>query len=193
MVVLAYFGSQCAKFHVVGWMCWFLHPSIWIVYAMRFRDGSDKFCTRLGTSVTEPVQWLDKCLAKKAWAIHRKSKLTETEKGETGEEHAHNFLWNQGDCSQKSILAGQTVNFAYYCDVLQQQHENMLRLHFGDRSTGCCIMTTHHLTLSLSPGNFCQKLTWLSSPTHPTFLCFPNWRYNWKAAILTQLRWQAEL
>jgi hypothetical protein len=27
------------------------------------------------------------------------------------------------------------------------------------------------------------------SLTHPTFLCFPNWRWNWNTAILAQLRW----
>jgi hypothetical protein len=49
--------------------------------------------------------------------------------------------------------------------------------------------TTHSHTLSFSPEHFWQKKTiWLLSATHSTFLCFPNWRWNWKAAILTQLR-----
>jgi hypothetical protein len=38
----------------------------------------------------------------------------QTEKGETGEE--------------QFILAGQTVNCAYYCDVLWQLRENVQRL-----------------------------------------------------------------
>jgi hypothetical protein len=30
-------------------------------------------------------------------------------------------------------------------------------LNFGDKRTGCCITTTHRLTLSFSPGNFLPK------------------------------------
>jgi hypothetical protein len=39
-----------------------------------------------------------------------------------------------------------------------------------------CIKTKHCLALPFSPGNFRLKTTWLSSSTHPTFLCFPDWR-----------------
>jgi hypothetical protein len=36
-------------------------------------------------------------------------------------------FWRQADCSQY-VLAGQTVNSAYYCDVLWRLRENMQRL-----------------------------------------------------------------
>jgi hypothetical protein len=58
--------------------------------------------------------------------------------------------------------------------------------NFGDKKTGCCITTTHRLTLSFSPGKFSTKATWLLSALLvwlcPLRLyCFPDW----KAAILT--------
>jgi hypothetical protein len=46
----------------------------------------------------------------------------------------------------------------------------------GNKRTGCHITIMHHLTLPFSPGNFLPKTIWLSSPTHPTLLCFRNWR-----------------
>jgi hypothetical protein len=56
-------------------------------------------------------------------------------------------------------------------------------LNFGDKRTGCCVTTTHCLTLPFSPGNFWPETTWLPSSTHSarliwppaTFLCFADW------------------
>jgi hypothetical protein len=69
-------------------------------------------------------------LGRKALGVHGKPKLTENEKGETGEEqsqeHAHHFS-----------LTSKT---------------------FGDRRTGCCITTNYQLILPSSSGNiFYQK------------------------------------
>jgi hypothetical protein len=46
-------------------------------------------------------------------------------------------------------------------------------LSFGVKRTGCCIMTTHLLILSFSPGNSSLKTTELLFPTHPTHLTWP--------------------
>jgi hypothetical protein len=70
---------------------------------MRFRDGSDsEYASNSvqiqGKMLRRPWQWLHKRSGKKAWALHEKLKLTETENGETSEEqsqeHAHHFLWH---------------------------------------------------------------------------------------------------
>jgi hypothetical protein len=65
---------------------------------------------------------LDKILWKKACAIHEKSKLTESEKGETGEAKVKSmliiFFDIKGIVHKEFALAGQTVNSAYYCDSL---------------------------------------------------------------------------
>jgi hypothetical protein len=51
-------------------------------------------------STKETLAILDKRSGKKAWAVHGKSKLTETEKGEKGEEqsqdHANHFFGIMG-------------------------------------------------------------------------------------------------
>jgi hypothetical protein len=50
------------------------------------------------------------------------------------------------------ILAGQTVNSAHYCDCMKMCED--FAPNFGDKRTGYCRTTTHHLTLPFSPGNF---------------------------------------
>jgi hypothetical protein len=111
MIVLAYLGSQCTKFNIAGWTCYFLCPFIWsrvpgLVWfcdvpnkgtASDFVQISEKVCQR-------PWQRLDKRSRKRTWATHGKSKLTKTEKNETSEEqsqgHAYHFLWHREVCSQ---------------------------------------------------------------------------------------------
>jgi hypothetical protein len=57
---------------------------------------------------------------------HRKSKLTKTVKGETGDElsqeHIIIFFDISGVVHKEFILTGQTVNSSYYCDILWQMH-----------------------------------------------------------------------
>jgi hypothetical protein len=58
------------------------------------------------------------------------------------------------------VLAGQTVNSAFCCDVTV--YGDCVRMcedfapNFRDKGTGCCI-TTHRLTLPFSRGNFCPN------------------------------------
>jgi hypothetical protein len=62
----------------------------------------------------------------------KKSKITETEECETGEEqsheHAHLFFDIKEIVHKQFVLASQTVNFASYCDVLRRLRENARRL-----------------------------------------------------------------
>jgi hypothetical protein len=62
------------------------------------------------------------------------------------------FFHIKGIVHKEFILEGQTVNSAYYCDVLWQYKG--FTLNFGDKGTGCCITTMHPLTLPFSPWNF---------------------------------------
>jgi hypothetical protein len=92
------------------------------------------------------------------------------EKGDTGEdqsqEHAHHFLWNQGDCSQ--IIYRVRPNSQFREDFAP---------NFGDKWPGCYITTTYHLKLPFTPGNsFYQKHD--SSPHLPYFSLVSRCRHN---------------
>jgi hypothetical protein len=89
------------------------------------------------------------------------SKLTKTEKGETGEgqsqEHALHFNFTLRGLLKKNLSqqAKQSIlhtTVMFYGDRMKMCED--FAPNFGDKRTGCCSMTTHHLTLPLSPGNF---------------------------------------
>jgi hypothetical protein len=78
------------------------------------------------------------------------------------------FFDIKGIVHKEFVLAGQTVSSAYYCDVLGRLIENMPRLRpdlFGDKRTGCCVTTTHRLTLPFPLVNFFTKSNMTAAPT----------------------------
>jgi hypothetical protein len=102
----------------------------------QFHSGLD--CERISNFVQisrkaqwRLCKWLDKRLGKKTWAIHRKTKLTDTKKGEIGEEQSqkHAPFNIKGTVHKEFSLEGQTVNFTYCSDVLRLLRENVCRVH----------------------------------------------------------------
>jgi hypothetical protein len=73
----------------------------------------------------------------------------------------------------KQSIPHTTVTFYGNCVKIREDFPS----NFGDKRTGCCITTTHRLTLPFSPGNSSPKRTRLSS----------------SAAILTKVVIEAEL
>jgi hypothetical protein len=79
------------------------------------------------------------------------------------------FFDVKGIVHKEFVLADQTVNSAYnfYGDCVKTCEDSAP--NFGDKTTGCCITTTHRLTLSFFTREFLTK--GLSSP--PTQLFYP--------------------
>jgi hypothetical protein len=55
----------------------------------------------------------------------------------------------------KQSIPHATVMFYSNCVKIFED----FALNFGDKRTGCCISTMHHLTLIFSPGNYWLKTT----------------------------------
>jgi hypothetical protein len=64
------------------------------------------------------------------------------------------FFDIRGIVHKEFVLAGQTANSAYYCDVLRRLNENVRRLRpeLWRQKRSCCITTTRRLTLPFPPG-----------------------------------------
>jgi hypothetical protein len=178
-----YFGSQCMKFTQLGGradllsfyleLCiWpdVISRWIWQQVCIRFVEISEKVQWR-------PWQWLDKCFRKKAWAIHRKSKLAKTEERRDrwrAKSRAcssfcltlRKLVANNSSCQAKQSIPHTTVMFYGYCVKIYED----FFANSGIKGTGCCIITMHHLTLPFSPGSFWPK----QHDCHPTcILLFP--------------------
>jgi hypothetical protein len=84
------------------------------------------------------------------------------------------FFHMKGIVYKQFVLARQTVNTAYDCNVLQRLREmcKNFALNFGTKGLA---VTSRQRTIShlFLPGIFWPKTTWLPLPTRPTFLFFP--------------------
>jgi hypothetical protein len=69
------------------------------------------------------------------------------------------FTKNSSRQSKLSILH-TTATFYGDCKKMCEDFSP----NFGDKRTGCCIMTTYRITLPFSPVSFLPKTTWLLSP-----------------------------
>jgi hypothetical protein len=82
----------------------------------------------------------------------------------------------KGTVHKEFILAGQTENFAYYCDVLRRLCENVRRLHPELWRQKNWLLhhdnTLAHTSFFTSEFLIKNKMTVIT--IQPTFLCFPN-------------------
>jgi hypothetical protein len=189
MIVLVYLGSQCTKFHLAGWMCWFfthfyLVSCSWpsVIWQWIRETNSVKFCTNLGKSAMETLALIRQAFREESmihtWKIqtHRDWKRRGRRRAKSRACSSFSLMTSRRFITKNSswqAIPHTTVTFYGNCMIMCE----VFTLNFGDERTGCFIMTMHYLTLPFSPGIFfLTRATWLLSPTYPTFLCFPSWR-----------------
>jgi hypothetical protein len=87
--------------------------------------------------------------------------LAETEKVEKGEEQSQGNGRHSLRQQEEFVLAGQTVDSAYYCGDLRRLRANVRRLRpeLWREKSGMLHTTTHLVTLPFLPGKFWPKRT----------------------------------
>jgi hypothetical protein len=182
MVVEAYLGSQCTKFHASGWMCWFLRPFIWRrAISLRNRQSvCNKFCANLEKIATYTLAIIRQAFGEEVshtWVFEWHAQFRAYRK------RRNRWRTKSSVCSSCSLT---TVGWFTKNSFRQAKqliphttvtvYGNCVKMckdfcpNSGDR-TGCYIMTMHRLTLPIWQENFWPKTKWLSSPT--ILFCFP--------------------
>jgi hypothetical protein len=91
------------------------------------------------------------------------------------------FFDFKGIVHKEFVMAGQTVNCVHYrqASMASVKMWEDFTLNSGNKRTGCCLTTTHYLTLPLSHTSFIHKGFLTTNimtviPTHPTCLTWPS-------------------
>jgi hypothetical protein len=86
------------------------------------------------------------------------------------------YLTSRGGFHKEFMLAGHTVNSTYYCDSWQRLWNCAHSLSWTLATNELAVASQQHTVTHFlfHQGFFFQKTTWLSSRTHPTFICVPN-------------------
>jgi hypothetical protein len=96
----------------------------------------------------------------------RKHEPYRPKKGETSEKQSQELGYHFSLTSRELFLKNWSwqskqsiphTTMTFYSDCMKICEDFALK--FGDKRTGFCMTTTHHLTLPFSPGNFLPKTT----------------------------------
>jgi hypothetical protein len=136
-------------------------------------------------SLTGTLAMIRQAFGKKAWALHGKSKLTETQKGRDRRKAkpgacssfsltSRRLFTNNSSWQAKQSIPHTTVTFYGDCMKMCEDFD----LSFGNKRFVCCITTTCRLTLPSFTKEFFTKINMtvvLQPPYSPDFaLCdFP--------------------
>jgi hypothetical protein len=139
-IALAFLESHCTKFHSAGWKCWFLtsfyvESFIWPDVISRWiRQGNSiKFCAYLGNCETETLAMIIPALGKYSVSHTRKARTHRDRKKRQMKNKDKGMLIIFFDIKvivhKEFVLASQTVNLAYCCDLLRWLCKYVPRIH----------------------------------------------------------------
>jgi hypothetical protein len=146
-----------------------------------FSCKSRKECER------RPWQWLETLSGKKAWSVRGDRTHWDPRRWERWSAKSRvcsSFpLTSRGlftkNSSWQAKQSNPHVTVTFYGDCVNMCEDFVP--NFSAKKNGYCITTTHRcITLCFSPGSFLTEATWLSSPTHPAFLCFSRLKIKLK-------------
>jgi hypothetical protein len=130
--------TQCTKFHTSRWTCWFFTSfylqCIWpdaVSRCIRHRN-SIKLCASIGKSATETLAMIRQAFGEEGMSRTRNVQThrdrEKRDRWRAKSRACSSFFYFKGIVCKEFVLAGQTANSAYYCDVLRWLGEYVRRL-----------------------------------------------------------------
>jgi hypothetical protein len=178
VLVLVYLKSQCTKCHAAGWKCWFLHHFIW---------SHESWCNFATEQTKEQFQILHKSRKKSDEDPgHDQTSVRGREDALLRADWKRQDRWRvksiliifldiKGIVHKDFVLAGQTVNPAYCCDVSRWLHEKVPRCYTISGS----LFTRHFFSINNMivvppPPKFYFSVSSIEDKTEKTPFCH-NW------------------
>jgi hypothetical protein len=160
MIVLAYLGSQCTKYQAAEWPCWCLtsfylesciRPDV-ISHWIRQRK-SFTFCVNVGRSETGSLEMVRQAFGAESMSrirtVRTYRRLTRHTAGKKSRACSSFPSISRGlftrNSSWQAIQSVAHTTVKLHCDFVKMCED--FTPNFGDKKTGCCITTTHRLTL----------------------------------------------